>query len=64
MVTVGSLLYGFCNGYFGHDSYGDKTVVAMGHWDGVPWIVASEHGACLVFASGFAPALLDEWAKP
>lgn len=38
---VGIKIYGFCNGYFGRDSYDDKIIIASGE----DWIVAkSEYG--------------------
>lgn len=36
MIFIGSILYGFCNGYFGRDNYEDKRVEAIG----ADWIVA------------------------
>ena len=36
MSNIGKVLYGFCNGYFGRDSYEDKRIEA----EGVDWIVA------------------------
>lgn len=36
MVQVGAVLYGFCGGHFGRDSYRDKRVEAMG----ADWLVA------------------------
>lgn len=39
-VTVGTVLYGFCGGFFGRDSYGNKTVEAIGK----DWVVAREDG--------------------
>ena len=38
MIRVGDLLYGFCGGYFGQDSYDDKRVEAVG----AGWIVARD----------------------
>lgn len=38
MIRIGTLLYGFCGGYFGGDSYEDKRVEAVG----VDWVVARE----------------------
>lgn len=29
MIFVGDKLYGFCSGYFGRDSYGEKTVLFL-----------------------------------
>lgn len=37
-TNVGTVLYGYCNGYFGRDSYGSKRIEA----EGVDWIVARE----------------------
>lgn len=33
---VGEKLYGFCDGYFGRDSYTDKVIIM----NGVNWVVA------------------------
>lgn len=38
MIEVGDMLYGFCGGYFGRDSYGDKVVIAAGG----DWLVARD----------------------
>lgn len=38
MIAVGSRIYGFAGGYFGRDSYDDKTVEAVG----ADWVVARE----------------------
>lgn len=38
MISTGTMLKGFCRGYFGRDSYEDKIVEATG----VDWIVARE----------------------
>lgn len=37
-LTVGALLYGFCNGFFGRDSHQLKRVEAFGY----DWIVARD----------------------
>ena len=37
-VSVGSVLKGFCNGFFGRDSYEDKMIEAMG----MDWVVVRE----------------------
>jgi len=44
---VGEMLYGFCNGYFGRDSYEDKRVVAAG----VDWIVCRDEDGNIHFAT-------------
>lgn len=36
MCNVGKIIYGFCNGFFGRDSYSDKRIEA----EGFDWIVA------------------------
>lgn len=59
-IGVGTILYGFCNGYFGRDSYGDKRIVAMGKYDGDRWVVVSEDGH-LFFAEGFSKKQLESW---
>jgi len=38
MIQVGDILKGFCNGWFGRDSYGDKRVEGVGK----DWIVARD----------------------
>lgn len=52
-LQVGDTLYGFCEGYFGRDSYSEKTVEAVGR----DWVVAREEGGGPVFAH-VAPARL------
>lgn len=34
-LLVGQQLYGYCGGYFGRDSYGDKRIEAVGS----DWVV-------------------------
>lgn len=62
-MTIGTVLYGFCNGYFGRDSYGEKTVVACGQSNDDLWVVARE-GQQLLFATGFDAELVSEWMTP
>lgn len=38
MICVGMLIYGYCEGYFGGDSYHTKRIEAFG----VDWVVARE----------------------
>lgn len=38
MIHVGTVLYGFCGGAFGRDSYSDKRVEGVG----TDWVVARE----------------------
>lgn len=37
-IGVGTVLYGFCGGYFGKDSYGEKIIEAIGE----DWVVVRE----------------------
>lgn len=52
---IGMMIYGFCNGYFGRDSYDDKRIEAIG----VDWIVARpcEEGAKAEFVA------FDSWEE-
>lgn len=45
-LKVGDLLYGFCEGAFGRDSYGDKTIDGIGK----NWVVALDETLGPVFA--------------
>lgn len=47
MIFVGTLLYGFCEGYFGRDSYRDKRIEAFG----VDWIVTRDSYGDVKFVS-------------
>ena len=38
MIYIGTVLYGYCEGYFGRDSYADKRIEAFG----ADWIVVRE----------------------
>lgn len=45
-IRVGTVLYGFCHGAFGRDSYADKRVEAIG----ADWVVArATNGSVQVF---------------
>lgn len=44
---LGVVLYGFCNGYFGRDSYDDKLIVGIGS----DWVVVSYDDGSKGFAS-------------
>ncbi len=49
MNNIGRVVYGFCNGFFGRNSYSDKRIEA----EGVNWIVARDmydENACPEFA--------------
>lgn len=56
-VRVGTVLYGFCGGYFGRDSYRTKRVEAVG----ADWVVAREESGGVVFAL-VDPADLEEYS--
>jgi hypothetical protein len=61
---IGTRLYGFCNGYFGRDSYGTKIVLAFGYRRGRLWIVAdSEPYGDIVLATGVPEDLVGEWTE-
>lgn len=63
-ISPGRILYGFCNGFFGRDSWNDKVIVASGIERGEAWIVAREASfldSDLVFASGIPLELPSEW---
>ena len=46
-VEIGTLLNGYCNGFFGRDSYGEKRVEGVG----ADWIVVREEDGGPNFAS-------------
>lgn len=60
-IRVGAVLYGFCGGCFGRDSYGDKRVEAIG----ADWVVAREEDGnrAVVFFTG-DPSELEEYMDP
>lgn len=47
MCEIGDVFSGYCNGYFGRDSYGDKSVEALG----IDWILCREDGGGVVLAT-------------
>ena len=58
--AVGDALYGYCDGYFGRDSYGEKRVEAVGS----DWMIVREGGeprALLGVPHGLDAALVDRW---
>lgn len=57
-LEVGDVLYGYCEGAFGRDSYGDKTVEAVGP----DWVVARECGRP-VFAGDRWPIKADSLGR-
>jgi hypothetical protein len=62
-VRIGLMLYGYCNGYFGRDSYLPKRIEAIGH----DWVVVRERDDTPNFASfeghpdGRMEELLMKW---
>jgi hypothetical protein len=44
-LRVGDVLYGYCNGNFDNDLYGDKRVEAIG----ADWVVVREDESVLVY---------------
>lgn len=59
MIRVGTVLYGFCGGYFGSDSYEDKRVEAVG----ADWVVARDTYGHACFMTGDL-SLLEEFLTP
>jgi hypothetical protein len=49
------MLYGFCGGCFGRDSYYDKRVEAIGS----DWVVARDSDGQVVFYDGFPDGLVE-----
>lgn len=63
-LSPGTKLYGFCNGYFGRDSYGEKTVIASGTWDDVNWVVVTTREFrqnVMLMATGFDESDIERW---
>lgn len=58
-LRVGTLLYGYCGGYFGRGSYGLKRIEAIG----ADWVVARE-GDTPVFYEGDPDILIEYTIKP
>ena len=56
MIRIGTLLYGYCGGGFGRDSYQDKRVEAIG----VDWVVARDDRGEIQFYDG-APEDLEAY---
>lgn len=57
MIRVGTVLYGFCSGNFGRDSYEDKRVEAIS----ADWVVAREISTGLVVFCDCAPEELEKY---
>jgi hypothetical protein len=58
-LRVGDVLYGFCGGAFGRDSYGTKRVEAIG----ADWVVAREDDGGPLMCPG-DPERLTEYRDP
>jgi hypothetical protein len=62
-IFVGTRLHGFCGGYFGRDSYGEKVVEAVGS----DWIVVREEDGtpnwAYVFDGWPTQEEMLEWTK-
>lgn len=59
-LRVGDMLYGFCGGFFGRDSYDDKRIEGIGS----DWVVARESSGNAVFGrihSDRTGNSIDEW---
>ena len=59
MIRVGDVLYGYCGGRFGRDSYGEKRVEAIG----ADWVVVREEDGSPNFYHG-TPEDLEECKTP
>ena len=62
-IEIGTLLNGYCNGFFGGDSYGEKRVEGSG----VDWVVVREENGepnCAFFDSvGDRDYYIDLWME-
>lgn len=56
---VGKKVYGFCNGYFGRDSYDDKEIIA----NGLNWVLAVADNSLPELATFENRAELHQWFK-
>lgn len=59
-LRVGDVLYGFCGGHFGRDSYDDKRVEAVGS----DWVVVREEYSKTVHLYHGDPERLLEYRTP
>ena len=57
MIRVGTLLYGFCGGCFGRDSYSNKRVEAIG----ADWVVVRDEEGRPLLHTGHVEEL-EEYA--
>ena len=59
-LRIGTLLYGYCGGAFGRDSYSNKRVEGIG----ADWVVARElEGHEDIVLANFSPEQLEEYSK-
>lgn len=61
-LRVGDVLYGYCGGFFGRDSYGDKRVEAIG----ADWVIVRNQVTGFVeAATNVSPSdFSDNWRVP
>jgi hypothetical protein len=65
IVGVGTKLYGFCNGYFGRDSYDEKIIEAIGN----DWVVVRDSNNIPIMAYfenesvGTIYEILEQWTE-
>lgn len=59
-VRVGTILYGYCGGVFGRDSYDEKRVEAVG----ADWVVARCSLRGTVEFAACAPEELEQYTEP
>jgi len=60
MSNIGRIIYGYCDGYFGRDSYHEKIIIGEGY----NWIVVKDWNgvdfACL--PADEKQELINEWS--
>ena len=59
-LRIGQVLFGFCGGYFGRDSYNNKRVEALG----ADWVVVRDMEDGTVQFHGGAPEDLLPFTRP
>lgn len=65
MVGVGTVLYGYCDGFFGRDSYSEKRIEAIG----ADWVVVRSmfygkyRPEFATFEDGYAEQMLELLTK-
>lgn len=59
-LRVGDMLYGFCHGTFGRDSYTDKRVEAIGS----DWVVVRNDEGGVEFTDVVSPEELCQFRTP